>query len=494
MTPLRLQMIEEMKSAGLPAGTQAVYIGAVRRLAAHYHRPPDQLTEEDVRRYLLGSRSARSRPITAASNFSTAARSIAIGRCLKKKNSPAQAMAASGGSLGRPGPRSALLREEPSSQGLLRADACLRLAHQRSRDLGNRRHWRRQPATPHHRQGRPGAVHAVAAAGSCRSAKALEDPSQSALALPQSFRRSSGQPAGAAPHLPKGRSRGGRHAPGYAARPAPRLRDAAARERRRHKGRANPAWTRPYRHDRDLHQPHRTHPHLAQRRARQIDDRSPIRPIRHDRDRGRLSSLRRRLSIGPWRVGAAVASARYHRHSSVPHRGARRPSMALRPLQRRDLLLPFLQEPRLSQMSRPADRALARYAQGRDVAVPLFPRHRDRSRRAAVTFRYKQRKSNRWRACRVKGLEFMRRFLHHVLPKGLHKVRYFGLWHSAKREHAARARLMLLLDRPSSPRPVKMSEKASKPEGLDGARGRPCCHAGLLRFVRELSPKWAQAP
>ena len=36
MTPLRLQMIEDMKSAGLASRTQAVYIDAVRRLAAHY--------------------------------------------------------------------------------------------------------------------------------------------------------------------------------------------------------------------------------------------------------------------------------------------------------------------------------------------------------------------------------------------------------------------------------------------------------------------------
>jgi len=56
MTPLRLQMIEAMKSAGLAAGTQAVYIDAVRRLAGHYHRSPDQLSEEEVRRYLLGLR------------------------------------------------------------------------------------------------------------------------------------------------------------------------------------------------------------------------------------------------------------------------------------------------------------------------------------------------------------------------------------------------------------------------------------------------------
>ncbi len=56
MTPLRLQMIDDMKSAGLASGTQAVYVGAVRRLAAHYRRSPAQLTEDEVRSYLLGLR------------------------------------------------------------------------------------------------------------------------------------------------------------------------------------------------------------------------------------------------------------------------------------------------------------------------------------------------------------------------------------------------------------------------------------------------------
>ena len=63
----------------------------------------------------------------------------------------------------------------------------------------------------------------------------------------------------------------------------------------------------------------------------------------------------------------------------------------------------------------------------------------------AVAIRHKHRKSNRWRITRIPGQEFMRRFLQHVLPKGLHKVRYFGLWHPAKRKDAARARLLLLL-------------------------------------------------
>ncbi|HVC17162.1 MAG TPA: phage integrase N-terminal SAM-like domain-containing protein [Rhodanobacter sp.] len=49
-------MIEDMTLAGLAGGTQRVYAQAVRRLAAHYHRSPDLLSEEAVRSYLLGLR------------------------------------------------------------------------------------------------------------------------------------------------------------------------------------------------------------------------------------------------------------------------------------------------------------------------------------------------------------------------------------------------------------------------------------------------------
>jgi Phage integrase, N-terminal SAM-like domain len=49
-------MIEDMQLAGLAAGTQATYVDAVRKLAAHYRRSPDQLSEEEVRSYLVGLR------------------------------------------------------------------------------------------------------------------------------------------------------------------------------------------------------------------------------------------------------------------------------------------------------------------------------------------------------------------------------------------------------------------------------------------------------
>ena len=116
----------------------------------------------------------------------------------------------------------------------------------------------------------------------------------------------------------------------------------------------------------------------------------------------------------------------------------------------------------------------------------------------AVTIRHKHRKSNRWRTSRIPGQEFMRRFLQHVLPKGLHKVRYFGLWHPTRREHAARARLLLLLDPQATPLRAQISADAADPsadpEQPDDPRVCPCCGAGRLLFVRQLSPKQAQGP
>ena len=46
-----------------------------------------------------------------------------------------------------------------------------------------------------------------------------------------------------------------------------------------------------------------------------------------------------------------------------------------------------------------------------------------------VSFKYKKTKSNRWRTCRLDVMEFIRRFLQHVLPTGFMKVRYYGFLH-----------------------------------------------------------------
>ncbi len=43
-----------------------------------------------------------------------------------------------------------------------------------------------------------------------------------------------------------------------------------------------------------------------------------------------------------------------------------------------------------------------------------------------VTFRYKKQKSRRWRTICLDAMEFIRRFLQHVLPTGFMKIRYYG--------------------------------------------------------------------
>jgi len=50
-----------------------------------------------------------------------------------------------------------------------------------------------------------------------------------------------------------------------------------------------------------------------------------------------------------------------------------------------------------------------------------------------VTFWVKDRKRKRRFPVKLPGLEFTRRFMMHVLPKGFERVRYRGLFHDSKR-------------------------------------------------------------
>ena len=117
-----------------------------------------------------------------------------------------------------------------------------------------------------------------------------------------------------------------------------------------------------------------------------------------------------------------------------------------------------------------------------------------------VSIQYKERKTGRRRTCRLSGDEFMRRFLQHVLPRGFHKVRYFGLWHPAQRHNAARVRQMLQLQAPPKVDPPQDSVgpplEPSSAEPMPPVEPLICphCHQGQLIFIRTLSPRQAMAP
>jgi hypothetical protein len=111
-----------------------------------------------------------------------------------------------------------------------------------------------------------------------------------------------------------------------------------------------------------------------------------------------------------------------------------------------------------------------------------------------VTFRWKQRDADVWRIERLPGIDFLRRFLQHVLPRGFHKVRYYGLWHPSKRSQSSQAWLLLTLetstDTPGPPSladlldQAKLSAESTEPavpEGTDDADCPRCPHCGSAR-------------
>jgi site-specific recombinase XerD len=53
MTDLKERMVQDMTLRGFAPGTQDKYWEAIEALAQHYQRPPDQLTQEQIREYLL---------------------------------------------------------------------------------------------------------------------------------------------------------------------------------------------------------------------------------------------------------------------------------------------------------------------------------------------------------------------------------------------------------------------------------------------------------
>jgi hypothetical protein len=118
----------------------------------------------------------------------------------------------------------------------------------------------------------------------------------------------------------------------------------------------------------------------------------------------------------------------------------------------------------------------------------------------SVTFRYTDRATGRHRRETVSGHEFIRRFLQHVLPAGFHKVRYYGLWHAARRPQADNLRNTLLLEQPATPpNSLALTDPAEAmpsgdPQDPPLLRRCPHCQTGHLRLLRQLSPARPQGP
>ena len=96
-----------------------------------------------------------------------------------------------------------------------------------------------------------------------------------------------------------------------------------------------------------------------------------------------------------------------------------------------------------------------------------------------VTFRYRESGSTVYNYRRVKAMEFMRRFLQHVLPKGFIKVRYYGLFSSGKKILLEIVKKLLGVMLSGDRKSVKIK----RPKQMLC----PVCHSAMF-YMKELKP------
>jgi Putative transposase/Transposase zinc-binding domain len=114
-----------------------------------------------------------------------------------------------------------------------------------------------------------------------------------------------------------------------------------------------------------------------------------------------------------------------------------------------------------------------------------------------VTFKYKDYRiegPGRYKTMTLATDEFIRRFLIHVLPKGFHRIRHYGLLANGDRAaNIARARELLAmpLKQPEAAEPAQPGEQSVLP------RPCPCCGGRMIiveTFARGCQPKHRPTP
>lgn len=100
-----------------------------------------------------------------------------------------------------------------------------------------------------------------------------------------------------------------------------------------------------------------------------------------------------------------------------------------------------------------------------------------------VSFRWKNRDAGRVDVCTLSGVEFVRRYLQHVLPRGLRSIRYYGFCHPAAK--AKRLRVQCHAGGPVQLGDTSIAAPPAQPYLC------PCCHHPMT-FLRKISSPYRQ--
>lgn len=108
-----------------------------------------------------------------------------------------------------------------------------------------------------------------------------------------------------------------------------------------------------------------------------------------------------------------------------------------------------------------------------------------------VTFKYKDYRLDgpgRYKTMTVAAGEFIRRFMLHVLPKGFHRIRHYGLLASSrtKADTIARARRLIELAVPAQPLPPSTKDQAPADTDATDKPVHPCPRCGARMVIIEM--------
>ncbi len=125
-----------------------------------------------------------------------------------------------------------------------------------------------------------------------------------------------------------------------------------------------------------------------------------------------------------------------------------------------------------------------------------------------VTFDYRDNQTQQRRELTLPADQFIERFVQHVLPKGFVKVRTYGLWSAAQKEHLVQIQQALTAPVQKEWELIQAALAAlppgSMPQQTPGIEFTctpapdptlcPKCKLGHMVFVREIAPEKNQPP
>ena len=89
--------------------------------------------------------------------------------------------------------------------------------------------------------------------------------------------------------------------------------------------------------------------------------------------------------------------------------------------------------------------------------------------------------------------EFIRRFLQHVLPAGVHKVRYYGLWSPSNRKKLLEVQQILTQSGNDQQEGFEEDINTEAPTSLE-VRRCPHCQKGTLVWIGRLLRRGREPP